>query len=155
MKICAALLVAIGCLLGRVAFGSTELVTNGGFEALDASSVAARDSTAVGSGGVQSRHSTQREQLSFAGNINGPTNEAVFQTITFRPTRWWRDSPISGDAPSAAGPGRSLMCSKPSFNTTAPRLLLDHQVSANTGYQQATFDLTTYAGKTVLLGYAM
>src|SRR5437868_5474980 len=36
MKIRAAVLVAVGCLLGRAALGSTQVITNGGFESISA-----------------------------------------------------------------------------------------------------------------------
>ncbi len=155
MKICAAVLVAVGCLLGRVAFGSTELITNGGFEVVPPApwvAVAPLSSVPVASNGLAR---TGNDYLSL-GNFSGPnTSEAVYQSITVptntlvaRLTYFWGCS-VSGQDPAGADVFQSIV----QFNGN--NNILSQLFSANSGYQQATFDLTAYAGKSVFLAFVV
>jgi len=149
------LLVAIGFLFGRVAFGATELITNGGFEVSSGVpwQVSIGPATVPVVNGPAVPHSGSY-YLSL-GNFTGINTQAVFQTITIptntllaRFTYFWA-SAIGNDV---AGLDRFDAV----LQTNGGSASLDTQFSANVGYyQQVTADLTAYAGQTVNLGFVV
>ena len=75
----AAFLVAIGCLLGQAAFGSIELITDGGFEAGSpapwlSSANGFPISAPVVANSIQAHTGNNFASL---GNANGPLNESL------------------------------------------------------------------------------
>jgi hypothetical protein len=146
-------LLAIGCLFGRVAFGATELITNGGFEAaspspwlagLGLSSVPVVVNTAAAHSG--------NNYLSL-GNVAGQTNQSVYQSIDI-PTNALvaRFSYFWGCSIGTDPAGADVFSPAIQVGTQTP-VFPDPHGSANTGYRYASFDLTSYAGKTIQIGY--
>src|SRR6185312_9055772 len=79
MKIKAAFLVAIGCLFGRVAFGSTNLIVNGGFESGFAGWVTLNSNPVTVSGNpLQAHGGSDFLQL---GNAAGISSQGALQNI--------------------------------------------------------------------------
>jgi len=156
MKMRAAFLVAIGCLFGRAVFGSTELIGNGGFEGLTSDPWLASANGFTISPPIVGNPAQAHSGNNFAslGNANGPLNESLYQNIhipgnalAVRYTYFWGCSVLGQDPPSAVG---FLSVIQP---TNQPPVYLATALSANIGYQQASFDLTSYAGKSVQIGY--
>src|SRR5258708_4942410 len=82
MRRIAVLLVATGFLFGRGAFGATELVSNGGFEAGTSPWHPALDlSTVPVVANPANAHNGSTSYLSL-GNFNGVFSARVFQTVT-------------------------------------------------------------------------
>src|SRR5690349_19220652 len=75
-------LVAIGLLLGRVAFGATELIANGGFESFSTAPwQVVGNLTGINFVSNQSQAHTGTNFLTM-GNVNGPQAQRVFQVVT-------------------------------------------------------------------------
>jgi hypothetical protein len=146
------LVVAIGFLLGRTTFAATQLITNGGFELgpgfwQTSGSLANLPAPVV----TGSTAHSGANYLSM-GNIDGVNGEGVFETITVptntllaRFTYFWGCA-VGNDTAGLDLFGSAI------FNNNATTTL-DQELSANTGYQQATFDLTAYAGQTIEIGF--
>ena len=156
MKITAAILVAIGCLFGRVAFGSIELMTNGGFEALSPNPwlSSANGSTISVPVVVNPAQAHTGNNFASLGNANGPLNESLYQNINIptnalaiRYTYFWGCS-VTGQDPAGADGFLSVIQPK-----NQPPVYLATILSANSAYQSASFDLTSYAGKSVQVGF--
>src|SRR5690348_5152530 len=85
MKIRGAVLVAVGCLLGRVALGSTQVITNGGFESISTAPwFAARDISVVPvvTNPLFAHSGNNFLQLgNEAGNGSGTAAQVVLQTV--------------------------------------------------------------------------
>jgi hypothetical protein len=155
MKYRAVFLVAIGVLFGRMGFGATQLITNGGFEAVSVApwqfsqnlaSVPVVANPAVAHSG--------NNYLSL-GNVNGVANQAVFQVFDV-PTNALvaRFSYFWGCSIGLDRAGVDVMSSfvqRTGENAT----FLNPHGSANSGYQEESFDLTAYAGKTVGFGFVL
>src|SRR6185312_13796903 len=137
MKLRAVFLLAIGCFLfGRVASGSTQLLTNGGFEGLTPAPWTPSPPLAAVPVVTDPGTAHSGNNYLSLGNLNGITNEAVFQSIDVptnvlvaRFTYFWGCS-IGQDT---AGVDRFTSIVQHNGNATA----LDQQLSANTGYQFA------------------
>jgi hypothetical protein len=145
------LVLAIGFLFGRVAFGATQLITNGGFElgtngwqfSGNLTTVPVVTNPGLAHNGVN--------YLSL-GNAGGPVTEGVFQSVVIPTntllaqfTYFWGGAtgtdPVGADQFAAAvvdGQGTHFM---------------GQQNSALSGYQQAVFNLTNFAGETVQIGF--
>jgi hypothetical protein len=146
------LVVAIGLLLGRETFAATQLITNGGFEAV--SGVPWQTS-----GGLVGVPIVVNPAVAFSGNdylsmgnAGGVFNEGVFQIITVptntllaRFTYFWGGS-IGNDPAGADQFAAALVDNR---GTT----FFGQESSANSGYQQATFDLTNDAGQSIQIGF--
>jgi hypothetical protein len=153
MKNRAVLLVAIGVLLGRVAFGATQLISNGGFESGTNGWQYSAPLTTVPivNNAAQAHGGSIFLEL---GNVGGVVNEAVSQTILV-PTNtllaqfsyFWGSS--IGNDPAGADQFEAAVVN--SQGTT----LMGQQSSANSGYQQAVFNLTAYAGQTIQIGFVV
>src|SRR4051812_19283882 len=153
MRRIAVVLVAIGFLFGRGAFGATQLITNGGFEVT--SGTPWQTSGALANVPVVTNPALTHGGNSFLslGNANGVVSEGVFQTLIIptntlvaRFTYFWGGS--IGVDPAGVDQFNSLIVSARHGTVN-----LDQQLSANTGYQQATIDLTDYAGESVQIGF--
>jgi hypothetical protein len=151
-----AFLVAIGCLLGWAVFGSTELIGNGGFEGLTPDPWLASANGFTITPPIVGNPAQAHTGNNFAslGNANGPLKESLYQNIhipgnalAVRYTYFWGCSVMGQDPPSAVG---FLSVLQP---TNQSPVYLATILSANVGYQRASFDLTSYAGKSVQIGY--
>ena len=146
---------AIGFLFVRMALGATEVITNGGFETLPAapwvpglalagSAVPVVVSPGVAHGG--------NNYLSL-GNAYGTNYQYVYQTINVptnvllaRFSYFWGCS--VGLDPAGVDVFSSVI-----FPNGGNAIYPDQHVSANSGFQPSSFDLTNYAGKTLQLGF--
>src|SRR5438105_4075083 len=134
MRLRAVFLLAIGVLLGRGAFGSTQLITNGGFEAVSSAPwVAAQDLTSVPVV-VNPAQAHSGNNFVELGNANGTFHQAIFQTIDIptntlvaRFSYFW--SSTNGLDPAGADQFESVI------QVGANGSTIDLQSSANTGYQ--------------------
>lgn len=159
MKIRGAVLVAVGCLLGRVALGSTQVITNGGFESISAAPwFAARDISVVPvvTNPLFAHSGNNFLQLgNEAGNGSGTAAQVVLQTVVI-PTNalvaqfnyFWGCS-VGTDLPGAV-----VMSSFVQPNGGSPVYLNPHG-SANSGYSLEGFNLASYAGQTVQVGFVV
>ena len=148
-----AVVVAIGFLFGRVAFGATELISNGGFEsgaspwqpALGLTSVPVVANPANAHGG-----STSYLNL---GNFNGPFSARVYQTVTIPAnTIFAQYSFFWGSVSSDLA--NTVAFSPQVLNTSQAVLLsLGTAYNGNLSYQQQTYDLTSLAGQTVEIAF--
>ena len=151
MKIRAAVLLAIGCLFGRAAFGSTNLVVNGGFESLSPAWQAINlPSVPVTSNPLQAHGGNNFLQL---GNATGVSSQAVLQTVTI-PTNTLvlRFGYFWGCSIGNEFPNNDNLRSFVQQSGFGPTYLTSHP-SANGGYFFDTFDLTGYAGQSVQVGF--
>jgi hypothetical protein len=151
MKIRAAVLLAIGCLLGRVAFGSTNLVANGGFESGFAGWVALNSNPVTVSGNPLQAHSGN--DFLQLGNATGISTQGALQnilvpsnTLVLRFSYFWGCS--TGNDPVGADAMSSFI--RP--NGSSANYLNPH-LSASGGYFFETFDLAGYAGQTIQAGF--
>lgn len=149
-------LVAIGFLFGRVAFGATELIGNGGFESVsnapwvfggDLNSVPVISSPALAHSG---------NNFLSLGNVNGITNQDVYQTVTIPTncilalyTYYFDATSVSPGDPANSVQFDSLVVTPNNGNST----ILDEEFNSSFSYQQATYDLTAFAGKTIQVGF--
>ncbi len=152
MKLRVVFLVAIGFLFGRVAFGATELIANGGFEVSPPDPwVASLDITTVPVVANPSEAHSGTDFLSL-GNANGTGDQAVFQNlniptnaIVVRFTYFWGCSigldPAGVDAFS------------PFIEVNGTPNYFDQHNSANSGYVPASFDFTNVAGLSLQFGF--
>jgi hypothetical protein len=147
------LLVAIGLLSGRLAFGATELIVNGGFESLtppwqflgnlNGLSVSSNPTLAHGGNNFLNM-----------GNVNGTQGQRVFQVVTI-PTNtiaasfsyFW--SGVTTD-PVSTSELSALIVSTNGLNRSN---VLRSDLNANTGYKFRTSDLTAYAGQTIGIAF--
>jgi hypothetical protein len=151
MKNRAAFLVAVGCLLGRVALGSTNLVVNGGFESGFSGWATLNGNPVTVSGNVLQAHSGNNFlQL---GNATGISSQGALQsiavpsnTLVLRFSYFWGCS--TGNDPL----GADAMSSFVRVNGSAANYLNPHSSSPG-GYFFETFDLTGYAGQTIQAGF--
>jgi len=151
MKITAAFLVAVGCLLGRVALGSTNLISNGGFESGFAGWVALNSNPVTVSGNpLQAHGGNDFLQL---GNAAGISSQGALQnilvpsnTLVLRFSYFWGCStgndPLNADAMSSF-----IRVNGSSANYLNPHL------SVSGGYFFETFDLAGYAGEAIQAGF--
>jgi hypothetical protein len=149
-------LVAIGFLFGQVAFGATELITNGGFEVSSGAPWQVSGALAAVPVVVNQPVAHSGNAYLQIGNVNGTNSQGVFQTITIptntlvaRFSYFWGCS--IGTSPNTDPTGADQFNSLIVLNGNG--VSLDQQSSANIGYQPASIDLTGYAGKTVQIGF--
>lgn len=141
---------AIGFLFGRVAFGATQLIVNGGFELGTNGWQFTGNLTTVPIVSNPAETHSGNNFLSL-GNAGGVVNEGVFQTVVI-PTNallaqfsyFWGSS--IGNDPAGSDVFQAIVA-------TGSSTVLDQQLSANSGYQQAVFDVTAFAGQTVQIGF--
>jgi hypothetical protein len=153
MRRIAVLLVAIGFLFGRGAFGATELISNGGFE-----SGASPWQPALGLANVPvvanpvNAHNGSTSYLSL-GNFNGIFSARVYQTVTIPANTLLAKYSFFWGAESS-DPTNTVKFSPVVLNTSQA-VLFDPGVAynANLAYQQQTFDLTSLAGQTVEIAF--
>ena len=155
MRYKAVFLLAIGFLFGRVAFGATELIGDGGFEAsLTAPWQFGGDLASVPVVTAPTLAHSGNNYLSL-GNVNGVTNQSVYQVVAIpantlfaRYTYFWAASSSSLDPAQNTEFSAAVVVGG---NTT----ILDQEFNTTVGYQQATFDLTAFAGQTVQIGFVV
>lgn len=149
-----AVFLAIGLLLGRGAFGATELIGNGDFES-------ASSSPWIFGGDLTSVPIVSNPALAFGGNnflsignVNGVTNQQVYQTVTIPAncllalyTYYFDATSVSPGDPANSVQFDSLVV----YNGNST--ILDEEFNSSFGYQKATFNLTSFAGKTVQIGF--
>jgi hypothetical protein len=149
----AAFLVAIGFLFGRVVFGATELISNGGFESPAPTPwqfISPLTAVPVVSNPANAHNGNNYLQL---GDANGPNVQAVYQTVTI-PTNALLASYTYFWGASSADPASSTEFASLVVDTNQTILtVLDEEANGNSGYQQATFDLTAFAGQTIELAF--
>lgn len=155
MKKLAVFLVAVGLLLGREAFGVTQLVTNGGFELGSIGWVPALNLVNVPVVTNQPAAHSGNMFLNL-GNVNGTISLRVYQTVTI-PTNtvlalysfyWTANSNPPGDLAGSA-------TLTPLVLSTSQAILFNPGSAPNgsSPYAQQTFDLTSFAGQTVELAF--
>jgi hypothetical protein len=149
MKMRVAFLVAVGCLLGRVALGSTNLIVNGGFESGFTGWAALNSNPVTVSGNPLQAHSGNNFlQL---GNATGISSQGALQsiavptnTLVLRFSYFWACStgndPLGADAMS-------------SFVRPSGSPYLNPHLSSPGNYSFETFDLAGYAGQTIQAGF--
>jgi hypothetical protein len=151
-------LVAIGFLFGRVSFGATELIVNGGFES---STVPWNFDPGQGLANVPivTNPAQAHGGTSFLsmGNQNGPALQVVFQTVSIPTNSILARYTYFFGASSADLAGsvefKSVVASTNQVQTILSTL--DDEFNGNGAYHQMTFDLTAFAGQTVEIAYAI
>jgi hypothetical protein len=155
------LLLAVGCLFGRVAFGATDLIADGGFE-LSSTGPWQLSGNFAGISFVSdpSRAHGGTNFLSM-GNENGPVFQRIFQSVTVPADTllatfgyFWSGS--TTDAPVTAQLSSIIIYTNAGV---AHLTSLQSDVNANVGYQQRLSNVTNFvnlanfAGQTVLVGF--
>lgn len=151
MKYLAVVLVAVGLLFGRQAFGVTELVVNGGFESVPSTPWQFNGAL---SGVPVVIDSSGNHYLSL-GNVNGVTNQAVFQTVIIPTNTVLALFSYYWNANTTLDPANSVK-----FQSAVYRLdnnsstILDTEYNTTIGSSQAVFDLTSFKGRIVQVGFS-
>ncbi len=148
---------AIGFLFGRLAFGATELISNGGFESGTAPWQFVGNLTGIAFSTNPTFAHTGATFLNM-GNVNGgPTNpQRVFQVVTIPAgtiaapiSYFW--SGVTTD-PAFTSQLSSLLVSTNGVTLLTNRALVG-DLNANVNYQLRTADLTAYAGQTLGIAF--
>ncbi len=152
MKLKVAFLVAVGFLLGPVAFGATQLITNGGFEASSPDPWLPGDPLPSVPVVVDPTTAHSGSKYLSLGNANGPFNQAVFQNIDI-PTNALvtRFSYFWGCSIGLDPAGVDVF--SPFIQNGGNPNFFDTHASANSGYAPASFDFNNLAGQTVQFGF--
>ena len=153
MKCRVAVLLAIGLLFGRSAFGVTQLITNGDFEA--ASPAPWQPALGLGSvtiGTIQTNANTGNQYLTL-GNFRGIASARVFQTVTiptnaiFAPCNFFLAA-TSTDPADTVQFSAYVLDSNGNLLTT-----LSSGFNSDFSYQPASFNLTNFDGQTVEIAF--
>src|SRR6185437_14619911 len=153
MKCRVAVLLAIGLLFGRSAFGVTQLITNGDFEA--ASPAPWQPALGLGSvtiGTIQTNANTGNQYLTL-GNFRGIASARVLQTVTiptnaiFAPCNFFLAA-TSTDPADTVQFSAYVLDSNGNLLTT-----LSSGFNSDFSYQPASFNLTNFDGQTVEIAF--
>jgi hypothetical protein len=157
MKNIVVLLVAVGCLFARAAFGITDIITNGGFEVSpETPPWQFSGLTGVPVVSIPQLAHTGNNFLSM-GSANGVTSQSVFQSVQIPTnallalfTYWW-------DTSSSQDPAGSVEFQSLTVHNGNPTVL-DTQLNGlnfTNNYAPVTVDLSPFAGQTVQVGFLL